>query len=204
MKLFYSPTSPYVRKALVVAHETGLADRIERLPSAAGPVARDQTIIAHNPLGQVPTMLTDEGVMIADSRVICAYLDEMAGGRLRPQGASERLRAEVDQAMADGILGAALLIRYETVMRPENLRWQDWLNGQWDKIFTTLAYFEANPPGARVDIGSIALACALSYLDLRFADTAGWRARAPGIAEWYKRFAERSSMKATVLAQASY
>ena len=61
MKIFFSPASPFVRKCMVIAHELGLADRIERLPSAAGPVARDQTIIPSNPLGQVPTFITDDG-----------------------------------------------------------------------------------------------------------------------------------------------
>lgn len=84
MKIYFSPTSPYVRKVLVVAHALGLADRIEKLPSAAHPVHRDRGIVAHNPLGQVPTFFTDEGVMLTDSRVICEYLDALGGGGLFP------------------------------------------------------------------------------------------------------------------------
>jgi glutathione S-transferase len=75
MKIFFSPASPFVRKCMVVAHELGIADRIEKLPSAAGPVKRDATIIPKNPLGQVPTFITDDGQVLFDSRVICEYLN---------------------------------------------------------------------------------------------------------------------------------
>src|SRR6266568_3801583 len=78
MKIFFSPSSPFVRKVLVSAHELGLAERIERLKSAAHPINRDQTIIAHNPLGQVPTFFADDGRVLYDSRVICEYLDTLA------------------------------------------------------------------------------------------------------------------------------
>ena len=71
MKIYFSPASPFVRKCMVIAHELGLADRIEKLPSAAGPVARDQNIIPDNLLGQVPTLITDDGQRLFDSRVIC-------------------------------------------------------------------------------------------------------------------------------------
>ena len=198
MKLFYSPTSPYVRKVMIVAHELGLAGKIEMVDCAAHPIKRDKSIIAQNPLGQVPTLVTDDGMMIADSRVISAYLDDLAGGKLNPADKKAKFRAEVDQVLADGILGAALLLRYETVVRPEALRWEDWIGGQWDKIGTTLAHFEAHAPGARVDIGMISLAAALSYLDLRFADH-DWRTKHPALAAWYAGFATRPSMIATAL-----
>lgn len=198
MKLFFSPTSPYVRKVMIVAHELGLAGRIEMLDSAAHPIKRDKTIIAKNPLGQVPTLIADDGTVIADSRVISAYLDGLAGGKLTPADAGAKLRAEVDQALADGILGAALTLRYETAVRPEALRWEDWIAGHWDKIGTTLAHFEANPPGTRLDIGVITLAAALSYLDLRFADH-DWRGKHPALAAWYAAFARRPAMVATEL-----
>jgi glutathione S-transferase len=88
MKIFFSPASPFVRKCMVIAHELGLADRIEKLPSAAGPVARDQTIIPSNPLGQVPTFITDEGQALFDSRVVCEYLIDRGGGSFFPAGKS--------------------------------------------------------------------------------------------------------------------
>ena len=198
MKLYFSPTSPYVRKVMITAHEVGLADRIEMLGSAAHPVNRDRTIIAQNPLGQVPTLIADDGTVIADSRVICAYLNDLAKGSVYPADAKARLQAEIDQALGDGILGAALILRYEVAVRPEALRWLDWISGQWDKIHTTLAHFEGHAPEGRTDIGAITLASALSYLDLRFADY-DWRKTHPNLAAWYATFEKRPSMVATVL-----
>lgn len=198
MKLYFSSTSPYVRKVLVAAHELGLSNQIEKLGSAAHPIDRDKTIIAQNPLGQVPTLILDDGTALADSRVIINYLNELTGGKLTPTDRKVRLKAEMEQAYADGILGALLLLRYETAVRPEPLRWADWIAGQWDKVSTTFAYFNANPPGERVDVGSITLAAAVSYIDLRFPDRK-WRAEFPNVASWYAAFEKRPSMVATQL-----
>lgn len=199
MKLFHSPASPYVRKCMVVAHETGLAARIELLPSAAHPVNRDRSIVERNPLGKVPTLITDEGDALYDSRVICEYLDARAGARLFPAAGPARWRALTDQALGDGILDAALLVRYETAMRPEPLRWSDWSAGQLDKIHTGLARVEAQAEGLadRVDIGTITLGCVLGYLDLRFPQLA-WREGHPRTAAWFEGFNARPSMQATV------
>jgi glutathione S-transferase len=198
MKIYYSPTSPYVRKVLVAAHELGLADRIEKLPSAAHPVNRDRAIIAHNPLGQVPTFFTDDGQMLADSRVICEYLDDLAGGALFPAPGAARWRALVDQSIGDGLLAAALLARYETAVRPAEKLWKDWLDGQLDKVATSLAAIEAAAAGFadRVDIGTITFGCGLGYLDLRFPDL-NWRAKHPATAAWFARFNARASMAST-------
>ena len=198
MKIYYSPTSPYVRKVLVAAHELGLADRIEKLPSAAHPINRDREIIAHNPLGQVPTFFTDEGVVLADSRVICEYLDGLAGGALFPASGPTRWRALVDQAVGDGAMAAALLARYETVVRPADKQSKEWLDGQLDKVATALAAIESTAAsfGERVDIGTIAFGCVLGYLDLRFPDLK-WRASHPATAAWFARFDDRPSMAST-------
>ena len=119
MQLFHSHFSPFARKVMVVAHEHGLADRIELLPTAAHPVKRDGTILAQHPLAQVPTLIDAAGHAIADSRVICEYLDARAGGGLFPANGPERWIALTDQSTADGMLDAALLIRYELTARPE-------------------------------------------------------------------------------------
>ena len=195
MKVYYSPFSPYVRKVLVVAHELGLADRIEKLPSAAHPVKRDKEIIAHNPLGQVPTFFTDDGRMLADSRVICEYLNDLAGGALFPASGDARWRALVDQSLGDGIIVAALLSRYETAVRPPEKLWKDWLDGQFDKIATGLAALESAVTdfGDRVDIGTITYGCALGYLDLRFPDLK-WRDRHAATTAWFAGFNVRPSM----------
>jgi len=198
MKLFFSVTSPYVRKCLVVAHELGVSDRITLLPSNAHPVNRDATIIAANPLGKVPTFFTDDGTPLYDSRVICEWLDATHGGTLFPREGAARWQALVLQSLADGVLDAALLARYEGFVRPEALRWPEWLGGQMDKIHTSLQSLEQAPQQlqGRVDIGTLALACALGYLDLRFDDW-GWRARYPRLAAWAADFMLRPSLQAS-------
>jgi glutathione S-transferase len=197
MQLFFSPTSPYVRKCMVSAHELGLVGRIELLAGNAHPVQRDQTIIARNPLGKVPTLITDDGAVLYDSRVICEYLDDLAGGALFPRTGAQRWSALAMQALADGMLDAALLARYETAVRPEAQRWNDWLAGQLDKVATSLAALEADPARLHggIDIGTISLGCALGYLDLRFADL-NWRARYPKVARWAAVLEQRPSMQA--------
>ncbi|BEP45316.1 glutathione S-transferase [Variovorax sp. V15] len=199
MKIFFSPASPFVRKCMVVAHELGVADRIEKLPSAAGPVKRDATIIPKNPLGQVPTFITDDGQVLFDSRVICEYLDAMQSGKLFPSGGKERWARLTELALADGMTGAALLARYENVLRPEELRWSDWTDGQLAKVRTGLEWLETATPafGDRVDIGTIAFGCALGYMDFRFPSV-DWRAEAPNSAKWFKAFNQRASMQATL------
>ena len=197
MKIFFSPASPFVRKCMVSAAELGLT--LETLPSAAGPVARDQTIIAENPLGQVPTLLDDDKGAFYDSRVICEYLDAQAGGgKLFPVVGPDRWRALREQALADGLLGAALLARYEAVLRPQGKQWEDWVNGQMDKVCTALDQFEtwAADFGDRVDIGTITAGCGMGYLDFRYP-TLPWREDRPNLAEWFDRFGARPSMTAS-------
>lgn len=199
MKLFFSPASPYVRKVMVVASELGLADRIEKLPSAASPVKADQTITPHNPTGKVPTLLTDDGLALFDSRVICEYLDSLDGAqRIFPAAGPARWNALREQAIADGLLDAALLARYESFMRPEELRWDAWMTGQLTKIDVSLAAIEAAAGsfGDRVDIGTITIACALHYLDFRFGHRP-WRDANPRAAAWFETFSQRPSMTAS-------
>lgn len=198
MKLYHSPTSPFVRKVLVLAHELGIADRIELVPSNAHPVQRDRSIIEKNPLGKVPTLVTDDGLVLYDSRVICEYLNELAGGDLIPADGEERYRVLVEQSLADGMLDAAILARYETALRPEALRWGDWIAGQLDKVATGFLELEARASGFgdRVDLGTIAFGCVLGYLDFRFASLQ-WRDGRPNTAAWYEWFHGRDSMVAT-------
>jgi glutathione S-transferase len=198
LKLFHSPASPFARKCLVVAAELGLSDRIELVTAAVSPVSRDPDVVAHNPLGKIPTLVTDEGMVLYDSRVICVYLDALGGNRLIPAEGSARLRSLVEQALGDGIDDAAVLARYETTVRPEALRWDDWLTGQFDKVRSGLAEIErrARHFGDRVDIGTIAIGCALGYLDYRHPALA-WRDGHPNAAAWFAWFDGRDSMVAT-------
>ena len=202
MKLLFSPTSPYVRKCLVTAHELGLTDRIELLPSKAHPVERDRNVIAANPLGKVPTFFTDDGQVLYDSRVICEYLNDLAQGKLLAAGGTARWETLTLQSLGDGILDAGLLARYEDAARPEALRWPEWRAGQLDKAETSLRHLENHPALLQgVDLGTIAVGCALWYLDLRFAELA-WRDRFAGVARWYASFSQRPSMRAEWAASA--
>ncbi len=198
MKLYHSATSPFVRQCLVCAHELGLRERIELVPAAAHPVNRDAALAARNPLGKVPTLITDEGAVLHDSRVICEYLNSRGGGRLLPVQGAARWRALVDQSLADGLLDAAVLVRYETAVRPESLRWNDWITGQLAKVTGALAELERGAADLeqRVDLGTIAIGCALGYLDYRY-DSLAWRDRHPELGRWYAGFGARASMAAT-------
>ena len=160
----------------------------------------DLALVADNPLGKIPCLVLDDGGALYDSRVICEYLDTLhQGARLFPAGGAERWEALRLQALADGIMDAALLTRYETFLRPEALRWTAWVDGQLDKVARALDRIEAVAApafGARVDIGTITVACALGYLDFRFGSL-DWRGSRPVIAAWYEGFAARPSMQAT-------
>lgn len=198
MKLHYSPTSPYVRKALVLALETGLGDRLERVGHTPSPIGADAALNQANPLGKIPALETDDGQVLYDSPVVCEYLDSLHDGqRLFPAGA-ERWDALRRQALADGILDASVLVRYETWLRPETLRWNEWVSGQRSKIERSLDALERDIARwrERLDIGVITTACALGYLDFRFHDL-DWRSRCPQLAAWYAEFGQRPSMTQT-------
>lgn len=197
MKLFYSPSSPFVRKVMVVAHEVGLADTIEKIPASAHPVNRDAALVAKNPLGKVPSAILEDGSVIYDSRVIAEYLDTKAGGRLFPKDGAARWRALAQQALGDGMLDAGVLIRYERTARPAEIQWDTWDEKQRQKMLGGLDVIEGMVPQLQqLTIGSIAIGCALGYLDFRFNDI-NWRVRCPEAARWYADFSARPSMQAT-------
>lgn len=201
LKLVYSPTSPYVRKVMMVARETGLADSIELVSGVGGtPTAPNTAVVSANPLGKLPALIRDDGPAIFDSPVICQYLDSLHGGhKLYPSGAA-RWSALTLEALADGILDAAILVVYESRLRPEEIRYQPWVDSQLLKVTRALDALEAGWLAhlkGPIDIGSITVACALGYLDLRFADM-GWRDTRPGLAAWLAGFAARESYASTM------
>lgn len=197
-RIFFSPASPFVRKAMVAALERGVG--IEKLPSAAWPVKRDPHIVRHNATGKVPCLLLDDDTPIFDSRVISAFIDAQGdeGETLYPQD-SRRFTVLTLEALADSILEAALLHRYENVLRPEDKRWDDWARGQMEKVDSGLDDLEGrwfDTLSAGFHAGSIAVACMLGYLDFRFADK-DWRSAHPRLAAWFAAVSERPSMQAT-------
>jgi len=200
MKLYYSPTSPYVRKVIVLALETGLNDKIERLASPTTPIDQNPEVAAANPVAKVPTLVTDDGLHLFDSRVICEYLDTLHDkAKLFPAAGAARWNALRQQALGDGLLDAALLARYEGFLRPEDKRWAAWSDGQMKKVHGALAEIDAlaNGLGDRVDIGTVTLACALGYMDFRFSGT-GWRQQYQKAASFADRLFARPSFQATI------
>src|SRR6187551_3249768 len=131
MKLYVSPASPFGRKAAVLVAEHALADRVTQENATASPVARNTDIARGNPLAKIPTLVLDDGTALFDSPVICEYLDALSGSpRFFPTSGTAKWTALKRQALADGLMDAALLLRYEMAMRPEPLRWPDWMAGQ--------------------------------------------------------------------------
>lgn len=198
MQLIYAAASPFARKVRVLAAETGLLDRIELLDTAVLPTTLNERVNALNPLGKIPVLLTDDDQVLYDSRVICEYLDTLhAGAKLLPSGAA-RWQVLRLAALADGLMDAALLARYERGVRPAELQWAAWLDGQLGKVQRSLAELERQVERLQgpLDQAQIGVACALGYLDFRFADL-DWRAAHPGLAAFQQTFAQRASMLAS-------
>jgi glutathione S-transferase len=199
MLLHTNPASPFGRKVAVVAHETGLASRIEIRDQALSPVSPNDAVSAANPLGKIPCLVTDDGETLYDSRVIAEYLDGLHGGeRLFPAGGEARWQALRRQALGDGMMDAAVAARYEATLRPEAYRWDGWIEGQKRKVAQGLDRLEAEAAGfgEGTDIGLIAAGCALGYLDFRYADWP-WREGRPRLAAWFERFDARAAMQQT-------
>jgi glutathione S-transferase len=198
MRLYSSATSPFVRKVLVVLHETGLIDEVELVPSGGTPVAPGTIPVERNPLGKLPTLERNDGTALYDSRVICRYLDDLGGGRLYP-GKPRLWETLTLEATGDGMMEAAVLMIYEVRARPEAHRDGPWVESQWAKVARALDALEArwlSHLAGPLDAAQIAVGCALGYLDFRF-DARGWRAGRPALAAWAARFAERPAMQAT-------
>lgn len=204
MQLHHSATSPYARKVRVLAQEIGLSDQIEL--NDDNPLSPGSDLSSLNPLGKVPVLITDDGMTLCDSPVICQYLDSLhESEKYTPETGTPRFADLNLEALADGLLDAALLRMVETRMRPEHLRWEGHHKRMRAKISRTLDHFEAmvanktlpdTPPSSKPTLGVIAVGCALGYLDLRFAAD-NWREGRPELTSWYESFSARPSMKDT-------
>ncbi len=199
MKLYYSAASPYVRKCMVVAIEAGIDGRIQHEPVAVMPTKPNTDLGKENPLMKLPTLVTDDGMALYDSRVICEYLDSQhAGTPLIPKAGPDRWRVLRWQAMADGITDAGLLCRYETVVRAEDKRSAEWMSGQMTKVTQGLDMAENDSAllSGPINLGQIALACSIGWLEFR--NVAGdIRKTRPKLTAWYEAFSRRPSMQAT-------
>lgn len=197
MKLRYSQTSPFVRKVTVTLHETGQTDGVELVTTDVWAPGTD--IAKDNPVGKVPALVADDGTAYVESSVICEYLDSLHGGKkLFPASGPERWRVMRLQALADGIIGAAVDRIIET-RRPADKQWDGWHKRRGGAIARTLDLLEneAGSLGEDANGGTIALGCALGYLDFRFS-AENWREGRPKLAAWYETFVARPSMQATM------
>ncbi len=197
MKLISSGTSPFVRKVHVLLHETGQMDSIEIAAIPTTPFDTAPEVASANPLGKIPALIRDEGPTIYDSRVICRFLEDRAQSNLYPQGRLwETLTLE---ATADGIMEAAVLMLYEHKLRPAEAVLEPWVDAQWDKIARAVDVLNARWVShlrGPLDMGQIAVGCALAYLDFRH-DARGWRKGNDALDDWYALFSQRDSMVAT-------
>ena len=204
MRLHWSSRSPFVRKVMVAAHELGLADRIELIPTEVALGRTDAGVLARNPLGRIPTLVLADGSALYDSAVICEYLDGLhaAGPRLfPPEPGPARIAALRRHALGSGFCEMLVLWRSERLRAapgPANLE------GFALKARITLAALEREAPALAAEpfgIGQVAVGCALSYLDFRFGEL-GWRAEHPALAAWHEGFRARPSVRATEHADA--
>lgn len=198
LQLIHSPASPFVRKVNVTLAETGQTDDVELVRVKTTPVATADEAAAANPLGKIPALVRPDGPAIYDSRVICRYLVARAGADLYPE---ERLWDVLTlEATADGILDAAVLAVYERRVRPEEIVSEAWIEAQWGKVTGALDAINERWMShlfGPLDMGQIAVGCALGYLDFRHGDR-NWRQGRDGLAGWYAEFAKRDSMLATM------
>jgi len=186
MILRHSPASPFVRKVKISASLLGLSDRIELVDADTN--AADDSLRGQNPLGKIPALILESGEALYDSRVICEYLDWLAGGgKLYPASGPARFATLTRASLADGIADAAILLVYEQRWREPEMRSEKWREHQTGKIARALAEFAKAPPALEpMRIDAVTLACALGYLDLRLGGA--WREEHPDLASWLDVF----------------
>ncbi|MGR3781806.1 MAG: glutathione S-transferase N-terminal domain-containing protein [Albimonas sp.] len=196
MKLRHAAASPFVRKVMVLLHETGQVDEVELEDGATSPLDPNPGNLAVNPLGKIPCLVTEEGAALYDSRVITRYLDARhAGAKLYPEG--EALwPALVMEATGDAMMEAAVGIIYERRLREEAKRSEAWMAAQRGKIAQAMDKLESARFGDALDMGQVSIACALGYLDFRFPEW-DWRSGRGSLAAFARRMEKRPSFLAT-------
>ena len=191
MKLYHSPTSPFARKVMACAIARGIEGQITLIPVKG----EAPELAAVNPLGKLPCLVTDDGVALFDSRVICSFLDSVGDVFPMVPAHGTRVRALKLQALGDGISDAAVLRRDE-MMRAHDADRDKAIATQARKVARAVDALEADLPANHLDIGAIAVACALGYLDLRYANEP-WRDGHPKLAAWYEDISKHPCMATT-------
>lgn len=198
MKLIFSPASPFVRKVRVVIDESGLTDHVKPVPVQTTPLVTHPAARNANPLGKIPALVLDDGKSLFDSRVICRYLNDISDAGLYP---AERIWDVLTlEALADGIMEAAVLMVYEGRLREAENRSVTWVEAQWEKITHALDALERQEFAAMqgdLNIAHLATACALDYLDFRHS-ALDWRKGRAALDKWHSQVARRTSLKTTL------
>lgn len=199
MKLLYQTHSPFARKALVFAYEVGLSEQLQVVHQETSPTLRNEEVFAENPLGKVPVLIRPGKPAIFDSDVICAYFDTLhTGRRLIPEGGEARWQALRVQAAAQGLAEAGIQVRWETVRRPEALRYAPLRDGYIEKLNATYGWLERElDVDQPLHVGHIAVATCLSWLEFR--DLPTFRRGHPRLVAWFDEFEAKPSMRATPL-----
>lgn len=200
MKLHWSPRSPFVRKVMILLHETSQLDKVELVRSMAAIATPNTALMQDNPLSQIPTLVCSPGTVLYDSPVICEYLDTLHGRHpFFPESGPARWLALRRQGLGDGMLSVLLLWRQER-MKTQPQQLPTWLAAFETKIIASLDSLEdeaASLTNGDFNIGHVTIGCMLSYIDYRFADI-HWRTGRPLLTDWHQEFCRRPSAVATV------
>ena len=198
MKLVYSPPSPFVRKVTTLIYHANLNDRIELINVKTTALSVAEEARAANPLGKIPVMILEDGKAIFDSRVITRYLDDFAGSNLYPQDKIYDILTL--EALADGIMESAVSITYESKLRPQNEQSPSWMEAQWSKVLHAIKALDDGQFQAmdsEMNMGQIAVACALGYLDFRH-NARQWRSGHSDLASWNDKMMKLPALIKTI------
>ncbi len=198
MKLYGSKTSPFVAKCRIIINECGLKERIEIEDVSLSPGTINIDFAKKNPLRQIPTLITEDGVALYDSFVICDYLIRMAGNKtLLPDNGPDRTRVLHIHALCSGITERAVQTRYEMAVRPEEYRWQTGIDDNMDRIKRGLSHLNdavINAIDGPFDISEAAFVTMLRYLDFRYSDLS-WREDYPNLVSPFESLNEMSCVQ---------
>lgn len=200
MKLVISLTSPYARKARIMALEKNLDVEVK----VDVPWNEDTGVIKLNPLGKVPVLITQDGETLYDSRVVVEYFDNFPGKNFIPEEKPQRIAVKQLEALADGIMDASLALFAERRKRPTELQHPWWIDRQFAKVHRGLALLEQKIEnknyffGDQLTLADMAIASAIGYVGLRFSDDFTWQELYPNLERFYNFMLERPSFKQTV------
>lgn len=200
MKLLAALISPYTRKVRIFLAEKKIDCDMELVD--VQPV--ENPVNAHNPLGKIPTLVLDDGTTLYDSRVIVEFLDSVSPiSRLIPDGTRDRVAVRRWEALADGVLDAGILVRYEG-LRDKKEQSKAWVDKQLARMHRGMMQMEADLEGRnwchgdRYSLADIAVGCCLGWADFRKPGGLDWKAEYPAVAKHYQKLMERSAFADTV------